>query len=100
MPLVTSPLASFRTLPSSRVSVRAISSARRRAISAARHSTRPRSGPGVFLHAGQAAVAASMARPTSAAVASGNSAITSEVSAGLMLRVTSLDEGWNQVPLM
>ena len=94
MPFSTSPRASFRILPSSRVSVRAISSTRRRAMSAARHSTRPRSGPGVFFHAGHAAAAASIARRTSAAVASGNSAITSPVSAGLMfLEIVSSTRG-------
>ena len=98
MPLSTSPLASRSTLPSSRVSVCAISSTRRREMSAARHSTRPRSGPGVFFQRRHAAVAASMAVRTSAAVAIGNSAMTSEVSAGLTLRPIS-PEGWYQVPL-
>ncbi len=93
MPFITSPLASFRTLPSSRVSTRAISSARWRDSSAARHSTRPRSGPGVFFQPRQAVVAASTARRTSAAVASGNSAIRSAVSAGLTLRVVFDDAG-------
>jgi hypothetical protein len=99
MPFITSPLASRSTLPSSRVSVAAISSARRRAMSAARQRTRPRSGPGVFFQPVHAAFAASMARCTSAAVASGNSAITSDVSAGLMLRAVSRESGWYQVPL-
>ena len=63
---MTSPLASLRIFPSSRVSVRAISSARWRAMSAARQSTRPRSGPGVFFQALNDAWAASMARWTSA----------------------------------
>ena len=62
-------------------------------MSAARHSTRPRSGPGVFFHAGQAVTAASIARRTSAAVASGYSAITSLVSAGLMFWLILFDDG-------
>ncbi len=60
---------------------------------AARHSTRPRSGPGVFRHAGNAATAASIASRTSAAVASGYSAITSPVSAGLMFLLIALEVG-------
>ena len=52
MPFSTSPRASPSTLPSSRVSSRASASSRDRAISAARASTRPRSGGGVARHPG------------------------------------------------
>ena len=67
-------------------------------MSAARHSTRPRSGPGVFFHDGHAASAASIASRTSAAVASGYSAITSLVSAGLMFLVVPLEDGRYHLP--
>src|SRR5207247_2047848 len=93
MPLRTSPLASLRILPSSRVMTRAISSARCRARLAARHSTRPRSGPGVFFQLRNAACAASIARSASAAVAAGNSAMTSFGSAGLTFRTMRDDCG-------
>ena len=96
----TSPRASLKIFPSSRVMVSAISSTRRRAMSAARQSTRPRSGPGVFLHPRKAAAAASMAPSVSAAVAMGNSAMTSLVSAGLTLRTRLSESGWRHSPLM
>jgi hypothetical protein len=51
-PLRISPRASLRIFPSSRVSKRASSSTRDRAISAARASTRPLEGAGVSRHAG------------------------------------------------
>ena len=68
-------------------------------MSAARHNTRPRSGPGVFFHAGHAATAASIASRTSAAVASGYSAITSLVSAGLMFLLIVVEAGRYHLPL-
>ena len=96
----TSPRASLKIFPSSRVMSSAISSTRRRAMSAARQITRPRSGPGVFRHPWKAAAAASMARSVSAAVAMGNSAMTSRVSAGLTLRICLPELGWYHSPLM
>ena len=100
IPFSTSPRASLKILPSSRVIISAISSTRRRAMSAARQIARPRSGPGVLRQPWNASAAASMARSVSAAVAMGNSAMMSRVSAGLTLRICLSELGWYHSPLM
>src|SRR5207247_5098973 len=92
IPFRTSPRASLRILPSSRVRSRASSSSRRRPISAARASTRPRSGGEVARQPGYAACACSTACATSAAVCCGICPRTSEESAVLTSAITRVWE--------
>ena len=70
-------LASASVLPSSRVSVAAMSSDRSSSSSAARNRIAPRAGAGVAAHAGNASAAAATACSASAAVALGKVASTS-----------------------
>jgi len=100
MPFRTSPIASRRIFPSSRVIVRASSSCRCRAISATRATKRPLSGAGISLQAGNASRAASTALEVSSSPADGNSETTSSTLAGLTLRTVLFDFGTIHSPRM
>ena len=79
MPRASSPAASDNTLPCSREIAATSSSARCSSSALKRNMTRARASGVVVAHAGNAAFAASTARPTSAAVANGTRAPSAPV---------------------
>ena len=79
----TSPVASARVFPSSRLKISANSFWRASRIWLALSRMAPRAGAGIPAHAGSAALAAATAALTSSAVAEGKAPMTSSVLAGL-----------------
>src|SRR3989338_8140862 len=96
----TSPRASARTFPISRVTIVASDSFSLANRSAARNRISPRLGAGIARHAGHAARAAATASSPSRDDELGATATTSRVSAGLTLVSVSPDADGVQRPLM